>query len=414
MALIRLSTFIAGCITLSIAAGACVPPTARAADSDVVRPNAESAVAADAAHHARKTRAPLVNSTAPSRRPDGAKWRLGYVDSGDYDEYARTLLGLVNGLAQLDWLSLPNDIPVNLDSRQLWLFLAERVTSDYLEFVRDAWWQPGNFDVEQRPVLRQSIMKRLSTAKDLDLIIAMGTWAGQDMVALQAPIPTVVASTSDPVGAHIIHSPEDSGLDNLHARVDPERYQRQVRLFHDVIPFKRLGLVYEDTHEGKTYGALDAVQQVARERGFTTITCHAPANGVTLAQATQNVLDCYQRLAPDIDAAYVTVHRGITPDSIRSVAKILRDAQVPSFSMLGTTEVQQGILLGLSQANSSHLGMFYAETIGRIFNGAQARQLNQIREDSTKLAINLYTARMIGFDPPVDALLAADEIFEEE
>lgn len=355
---------------------------------------------------------PAIYPTTPSRRADGKRRRIGYVDGGDYDEYSDTLRALALGLQTLGWLSI-SDIPTDLDSHQLWRFLAAHTKSDYLEFVPDAWWQPGNFDDAKRPAMRQAIAERISTANDIDLIIAMGTWAGQDMAALRVPVPTIVAAASDPVQTHIIHSPQDSGWNNLLAGVEPERYERQLRVFHEIVPFKRLGIVFENTREGKTYSALSAARQVARERGFTLVTCHAQWNNVALSQATRNVLDCYRRLAPDIDAAYVTAHRGITRYSIKSVARVLQDAQIPSFSMLGAPQVRQGILLSLAQADVSYTGMFYAKAIARIFNGAQARRLNQIWVDPAKLVINLHTARLIGFDPPIDTLLAADEIVDD-
>ncbi|HTJ98251.1 MAG TPA: ABC transporter substrate binding protein [Bordetella sp.] len=366
---------------------------------------------ATAAGQSAAASAPQLFPTSPKRRPDGRKWRLGYFESGDYSEYPRTLRVIVAGLQQLGWLTVPT-IPEGLTGHQIWQFLADNVHSDTLEFVADAWWQPGNFDASKRPAVRQAIQDRIKQRGDIDLIIAMGTLAGQDMATLGAPVPTVVASTSDAVGAHIVKSVEDSGLDNLHARVQPERYQRQVRLFHDIVPFKTLGLVYDDSPEGRTYAAVDAVEQVARELHFTVRSCNARANGIPQEEATRNALDCYRQIAPQVDAVYVTVHRGITPDSIADVAQILRDAKVPSFSMLGSEEVKKGILMSLAQADYSYVGLFYAETIARIFNGARPRQLNQIWIDPAKIALNLETARLIGFDPPVDILLAADEVYE--
>ncbi|WZB74543.1 ABC transporter substrate binding protein [Achromobacter insuavis] len=344
-------------------------------------------------------------------RPDGKKWRIGYFESGDYSEYPRTLRVTVDGLQKLGWITVPA-IPDGLNGKQMWEYLADNARSDTLEFVRDAWWQPGNFDAAQRPAVRAAIKQRLEEKKDIDLIIAMGTWAGQDMAGMGAPVPTIVASTSDAVGARITRSAQDSGLDNLHARVQPERYQRQVRLFHEIVPFKRLGLVYEDSPEGRTYSAVDAVEQVAREQGFEVLTCNAPSNGIAPEAATRNALECYAKLAPKIDAAYVTVHRGVTPVSIDTVAEILRQARVPSFSMLGSEEVKHGLLLSLAQADYSYVGLFYAETMARIFNGAKARELSQVWIDPAKIALNLQTARVIGFDPPVDILLAADEVYE--
>ncbi|MCW0208029.1 hypothetical protein AVE30378_03724 [Achromobacter veterisilvae] len=359
------------------------------------------------------TPAAQVFPTKPAAKPDGGKWRIGYFESGDYSEYPRTLRVTVEGLQKLGWLTLPA-MPDGLNGRQMWEFLADNARSDTLEFVRDAWWQPGNFDATQRPAVRDAIKQRLSGRRDIDLIIAMGTWAGQDMAAMGTPVPTIVASTSDAIGARIARSAQDSGQDNLHARVQPERYQRQVRLFHEIVPFKRLGLVYEDSPEGRTYSAVEAVEQVAREQHFEVLSCNAPSNGIPAEVATRNAMECYARLAPQVDAAYVTVHRGVTPASIDTVAEILRQARVPSFSMLGSEEVKHGLLLSLAQADYSYVGLFYAETMARIFNGAKPRDLSQVWIDPAKIALNLETARVIGFDPPVDILLAADEVYEAQ
>lgn len=350
-------------------------------------------------------------ATTPTLHPQGRKWRIGYFESGDYSEYPRTLRVLAQGLQQLGWLKIDR-IPDDLDGHQMWQFLADHAQSDTLEFVADAWWQPGNFDASKRPAIRQAITERLRTKNDIDLIIAMGTLAGQDMAALGTPVPTIVGSTSDAVGAKIVKSVEDSGQDNLHARVQPERYQRQVRLFHDIVPFKTLGLVYEDSPEGRTYAAVDAVNQVARELGFRIRSCDARSNGIPREEATANMLRCYKQMDGDVDAVYVTVHRGITPDTVQDVARTLRELKVPSFAMLGSEEVKKGMLMSLSQADYSYVGLFYAETMARIFNGAMPRQLSQIWIDPAKIALNLETARIIGFDPPMDILLAADEVYE--
>lgn len=367
-----------------------------------------AAAAAAAPVPAAETR---VFPTTPHARPGGGKWRLGYYDGGNYSEYPRTLRAVVEGLQKLGWLTLP-PIPADLDSHQMWHFIATHTKSSTLQFVDDAWWQSGNFDAAQRPVMRAAIAQRIRDKHDIDLIIAMGTWAGQDMAALGAPVPTIVGSTSDPVGSGIIKSAQDSGLDNLFARVQPDRYQRQVQLFHQIVPFKTLGLVYEDSPEGRTYAAVPAVEQVARQDNFKIVSCNAPATNIDSAQATLNAVNCYRKLSTQVDAMYVTAQRGLTPPAVKQVADILRQAQVPSFAMLGSDQVRAGLLMSLAQASHSYVGLFYAETIARIFNGAKPRQLSQIWVDPAKIAINLATARAIGFDPPVDILLAADEVYQ--
>src|SRR3546814_3974825 len=92
---------------------------------------------------------------------------------------------------------------------------------------------------------------------------------------------------------------------NLHTRVEPERFQRQVRLFHEIVPFKTLGIVYENSKSGRTYAAVDAVEQVSRELGFSVKPCYAQSSSISTPQAIANAVDCYGRLAGEhVDAVY--------------------------------------------------------------------------------------------------------------
>src|SRR5699024_1712625 len=311
------------------------------------------------------------------------------------------------GHEHLTWLAQEPPMPQHTEAEALWQWLGEHAHSDYLEFVADATWRPGNFDSDKRAPMRDSIQTRVAEQNDLDLLIAMGTWAGQDMRALGPPLPVIVASVSDAVSAGIIDSLEDSSHDNLHARVEPERDARQVKLFHDIVPFDPLGIVYEDSETGRTYAAVDAIESVSQQLDFGVVHCHAVASDISAEQAVENAIDCYQKLADQqVDAVYVTFHRGITRTSVAAVADILRQADIPSFSMAGAQEVEQGLLLSLATANVSYVGLFHAEAIARILNGALPRELDQVWVDPAKIALNLGTARLIGFDPPIDILLA--------
>jgi ABC-type uncharacterized transport system substrate-binding protein len=348
--------------------------------------------------------------TAPVNKPDGSKWRVGVFESGPYDEYAKVFRFTVEGLQTLGWLTLPKDIPDELSGESRWRFLAENAHSDYIEFVPDAFWSDG-FDETHRPFVRQRIRVRTQERRDIDLILALGTWAGQDMVAIQTPVPTIVASVSDPIASGIIKSAEDSGQDNLNASVSPERYLRQVRLFHEFVSFKKLGVIFENTPAGRTYAAIEDIETAARELGFELITCEAPFLGIDQRRIEQSTFSCYEDLSRKVDAIYVTEHRGTDGEGIERVSALLRQAKIPSFSMRNAEEVEAGLLMGMAQTDYSYIGLFHAETIAHVLRGAKPRQLPQILHEPTKIALNLETARLIGFDPPVNALLAADDVF---
>lgn len=346
------------------------------------------------------------------RDNEGKKWRIGYLEGGAFPDYEIIFLKIVGGLMDLGWIehmSLPEEY--DPDHRRMWEWVADNARSDYVEFVKDAFYTSG-FDAEQRVRTKAELLSRLNARQDLDLILAMGTWAGLDMANDEHSVPTIVASTSDPLGAGIIPSADDSGFDHLHVKVEPGRYRNQLRLFHDIIGFRSMGLAYDDSKEGRTFAALADAEAVAAERGFELKTCIARNNDVTLEQARGEALACYTELSPEVEAFYITEHRGEDLQNLPRLLKPLLEHEVASFAMAGSEYVKHGVLLSIARAGFAYVGRFHAEIIAKIFNGAKPRALPQKWNAPPKIALNLKTAEIIGFDPPFDILTAADETYE--
>ena len=91
----------------------------------------------------------------------------------------------------------------------------------------------------------------------------------------------------------------------------------------------------------------------------------------------------------------------------------LNKYKVPSFSQGLSDEVKHGTLLSVSVRDFSGIGTFYATTMAKIFNGAKPRKKKQIFENQPKCAINMETAKKIGYNPPIEVLSAVDEIYHE-
>jgi len=344
----------------------------------------------------------------------GRPWRIALYQGGPLVSYQDALYFLAQRLMQLDWLP-ETEIPRpadNADTRALWRWLATELDSEFLAFREDAFYS-AEWIPHLRALNRRAIIERLLETDDIDLVIAMGTWAGQDLATSAHGTPITVVSVSDALAAGIVESVEDSGFDHVHAFLNPERYLLQVRLFHAIMGFERLGVVFEDTVEGRSYAAMDNIEEVAGTRGFGVISCRAPFSGVTDQQAAENVRACHEQLAPQVDAMYIAVHRGVTIENAPWLLEPLLQFQIPTFAQSTSEYVKRGVLFSISQASRRYEGEFYAETIAKILNGAAPRTLGQVFEDPPKIAINLKTAEIIGYDPPVDVLGAADEIFQQ-
>lgn len=367
-----------------------------------------AAAATTSAEHADRT-----FSTTP-RLNDGQRWRIAYYEGGPNGTYHLNLHATVTGLMELGWVpEQPLPDVRERDTRGLWNWLVLNANSEYLEFAADGYYS-ADWDEKDRGVLREELIARLNGHGNVDLVIAMGTWAGKDLANTRHHIPTVVMSTSDPIGSGIIKSAEDSGFPHVHARVDPHRYERQVRVFHDIIQFKRLGVAYENSAVGRTYAAIGTVEKVARERGFEVVRCFTQSDTADRSLAASTVVDCFQFLAGNADAIYVTVQGGVNGESIPELVRIANEHRVPTFSQLGSEEVRNGFLLSISRAGGFRpVGLFLAATIAKVFNGAKPHDLQQVFEDTPNIAINLRTAEMVGFYLYADVLAAADEIYRD-
>jgi ABC-type uncharacterized transport system substrate-binding protein len=320
---------------------------------------------------------------------------------------------LIENLAKLGWLE-KKTLPPSKDSREtrtIWSFLAHEVHSNYLTFVPSAYWS-ADWDEKSRLHIQEEVISRLNQAKDLDLMLAFGTWAGLDLANNRHSIPTMVLSASDAVQAGIIPSALDSGLDHIHAKVDPTRVERQIRLFHSIAGFKKLGVAFKDTPDGRTYAGIADIKRIAGELGFELMECPFPRQPANSQEEKNRLLQCHQKLAPRIDAFYLTEQYGINFNNLPVLLAPFFNYKIPSFSQGRTGEARYGVLMALARQDFQREGEFYAQTLACILNGVKPRNLPQIMEEPLEIAINLASARKIGFRFPLDILAGAREIYE--
>lgn len=349
-----------------------------------------------------RDRAPITNNGRP--------WRVGYYEGGPYLEYPRHLRAVAKALAEMGWVADTELPPADGTQRtqELWKAICRRMSSEYIRFVPQAYWS-ANWNKQRRRDNRQDVLRRLENG-EIDLMIAMGTWAGVDLRDGHS-VPTMVVSTTDPIQAGISNSAHDSGRDHLHAKCDPDKYIRQGRAFHNIARFKRLGVVAEDTEEGYLYANVSDLRKVGREMGFRVVVVHAAETGISDEQCRQNAARAIGELAPQVDAIWISDHRGEHPSNLPDILEPAFSHDVVTWSPLGPRHVRRGVLLGMVERDIAEVGRYHARVMAAIFHGATPRDLPQIFEDPKTLAVNLQIARRIGFHVPDSLLSVADQVY---
>ncbi|MCG8552734.1 MAG: hypothetical protein MI799_20205 [Desulfobacterales bacterium] len=351
-------------------------------------------------------------STKPVHSPSkSGKWNIGYVQGGEYGDYCDTLLATLDGLIQLGWIGpLDTNQLRGLDAGAVWKILTQKADSPFLHFVEDGFYS-ADWKSENRKKITDQLAQRIQAGNSFDILIAMGTWAGQDLSQSDMDTPVIVMSTSNPVATGIIKSPNASGKKNIHAQLDPTFQERQIKYFSETVSFKKLGIIFENTDVGKSYAGLRSVKKTAKEKGFDLVVCHAQSDIPDTSQCEKEYLACVDNLSTKIDALYVTAHGGVTDRTIPVIVEKTIRYSIPTFSQYGSKDVEKGLLVSLSRTSYKKVGMFEAAIIANVLNGANPGDLVQVFEEPLQISLNIDTAQHIGYLPTAGVIAAADKIF---
>ncbi|MFW5908006.1 MAG: ABC transporter substrate binding protein [Desulfosalsimonas sp.] len=310
-------------------------------------------------------------------------YRIGYLEGGSYWLFSDSMDAVKESLESRGWL-------------------------DRITFQDDAWFSPG-WDKEDLWGKRAS---ELMDRGDLDLVIAAGTDAAEALLeANNNETPVVGMAISDPVRAGLVESTEDSGIDNFTVRQDPGRYKRMFEMFHEVVKFKRLGVIYPDTKSGRQYTNLEEARAIAEEKDFELL----EYDRITSESADDCLRGIRSLLERGMDAFFIPSLLGFDweESDVEKILNYLNDNNIPTFARNGSRDVRAGALMGFSTVDFTRRGKFLADMIIRILEGEKPRSLNMVDKGSPKISFNLYVANKIGFNPPYDLLAATDELYKE-
>lgn len=353
----------------------------------------------------------LADDTAPTLNK-GKKWRIAYYQGGPIPFYSNIQKEVIGELMNLGWIKkspLPDEVIPG--KAPYWNWLCTEAVSDYLEFLPEngysASWNP-----EKREQTRTALIKKLQAGK-IDLITAMGTWAGEDLINNQHSTPTLLFCASTFQDTGILKSVEDSGFDHVSAMLDPTFFERQLRMYFRLTGFHTLGIAYENTDEGLRYSSIRTVEKLSQELGFSVNRCEVLDTTDDRKKSRASCLSCYNELSENSDAIFITSLL-CADEEIETLAKLFKEKKVPSYSVFGSTHAEKGILLTSSApaAYREH-GKRSAHRIAKVLNGTKPRSIPQVTEIPLFLSINTATAKEINFTVPPAISRIAHDIYEK-
>jgi outer membrane protein len=245
------------------------------------------------------------------------------------------------------------------------------------------------------------INDRLLEDPNVDLILGMGLMASQDLCTRGDPAKPVIAPiVIDPAGQHIPFINGTSGVKNLNYLVYPITFERDIKLFREIIPFKKLVNISSKRYYQVLYPSSEEAHKAPRRDNIDVVYLFFDSSADEVLKA----------IPGDADAVYLEPNLHLPPSEFKKLVQGFIDRQLPSFSFLGESEVRQGIMATANSDVFTRLLRRTALNIQRIVQGAEPGTISVAFSPGKKLFINLHTAYAVGVTPNWNTLLEAEMV----
>jgi outer membrane protein len=251
--------------------------------------------------------------------------------------------------------------------------------------------------------IREAINKLL-TDRETDLVLALGVIASNQVSQLDnIPKPVIAPFLIDAALQGLVPEKGTSGIKNLNYASFPSPTKTDTEMFLSIVPFKKLAVLI-NRHYCEAIPVLEnRTEGILMEMGLDPV----------IIPVGSSIDEAFGELPADVEAVYVLPMTQFPPGEFDRLVAGLIERKLPSFSYLGRSEVEQGIMASLQTNFFPKIVRRVALNVQRILLGEEPGSIPVAFAPRTQLTINMATARAIGVSPSW-AVLTEAELVEEE
>ncbi len=250
----------------------------------------------------------------------------------------------------------------------------------------------------------KSAIDRLFADPEVDLVLTMGVLAsGNVSRRANLPKPVVAPFTIDAELQGLPAKDGGTGVKNLHYLSLPSPVVRDIRMFREIVTFNEVTILLNSVVQQEVPELQVRITEALKEMGVIP----------TIVGVERTIDSALNALTPETQAVYICPLLHLQPGHFQRLIDSLIERKIPSFSLMGVSEVEQGVMATLSPDLFPRLTRRIALNIQRILLGDDPSTLPTSFAVGERLTINMATARAIGVSPPFSVLTEAVLINEE-
>ncbi len=250
----------------------------------------------------------------------------------------------------------------------------------------------------------RAALDRLLADPEVDFVLAMGVLASSDICQRgDLPKPVIAPFVIDAELQGLSLKEGASGIKNLNYLSLPSHVTRDIKAFREIVSFNKVTIlvnkiISEAIPElySRTRAAL---QEMSVETQFVLV--------------EETIDSALNKLTEDVEAVYVGSLLHLPLGDFERLVNTLIERKIPSFSLLGISEVERGLMAAVSPNIFPKTARRVALNVQRILLGESAENLPVAFAFGERLTINMTTARSIGVSPPFAVLTEAELLNEQ-
>ncbi|MBX2867918.1 MAG: TolC family protein [Acidiferrobacterales bacterium] len=289
----------------------------------------------------------------------------------------------------------------------------DRLESLFTEEIKSL--TEGEFDIRFNPDKRfdggwslddiDAALVRLQNDSEVDMVLALGFVSS--LVASRSKSlrkPTFAPMVLD---ANLLDLPREgdtSGERYLNYLTEEILFAEDIGTFREIVNFETLGVIVDQA-------IFESVPDLAARGGDW-----AQSLGVALVYipVADPKTDIVGEIPSEVEAVIVTALPRLNVNQRRQLIENLNNAKLPSYSVIGTTPVRQGMLAATApDSDWLRLARKNALNIQSVLLGENAGDQQVSFRPKRQLTINMQTARKLGISPRFDILSTAVLLNEE-
>ena len=252
--------------------------------------------------------------------------------------------------------------------------------------------------------IRKAIDK-LMTNPEIEIVLALGGVSSHEIATRPVlPKPSIATYVIDAELQSLPAKNGASGVRNLNYLSAAYSAKRTIDVFRGIVSFTTLAILIDPL-------SLEGIPGLA-----SRVTTELKSTGIDVVWVpTTSAQGALSHIPLSANAVYVAPLGNLSSDEFQTLIGGLRDRKLPSFSYLGKSEVELGLLASYAPGDDmTRRARRVAINMQRILNGEDAGSLPVDFSSPSQLTLNMATARAIGFHPDWTTMASAQLLHEEE